>query len=74
MKNKLLNKLDKHSSFYFLHSYYLYPKDQNNIIAETNYGGLFTSAISKHNIYGVQFHPEKSHNCGIQLLKNFAGL
>lgn len=58
--------------FYFLHSYYFYSADQSNTIGWTDYGGLFVSAVSCNNIYGVQFHPEKSHSNGIQLLKNFA--
>ena len=74
VKSNLFHKLDKNSSFYFLHSYYLFPENPNDIIAQTNYGGLFTSAVSNQNIYGVQFHPEKSHDWGVQLLKNFAGL
>jgi glutamine amidotransferase len=60
--------------FYFLHSYYFAPKDQNVILAVTDYGGPFASSIRAGNIYGVQFHPEKSHQWGIQLLKNFAEL
>lgn len=60
--------------FYFLHSYYLAPKDQKTILAFTDYGGRFASSVRAGNIYGVQFHPEKSHHWGIQLLKNFAEL
>jgi imidazole glycerol-phosphate synthase subunit HisH len=58
--------------FYFLHSYYFAPKDQNMILGVTNYGGPFASCVRAGNIFGVQFHPEKSHQWGIQLLKNFA--
>jgi glutamine amidotransferase len=60
--------------FYFLHSYYFAPKDQNMILAVTDYGEAFASSVRAGNIYGVQFHPEKSHQWGIQLLKNFAEL
>ncbi len=60
--------------FYFLHSYYFAPKDQNTILGVTDYGGAFASSVRAGNIYGVQFHPEKSHQWGIQLLKNFAEL
>jgi glutamine amidotransferase len=60
--------------FYFLHSYYFAPKDRNNILAVTDYGGAFASSVRADDIYGVQFHPEKSHQWGIQLLKNFAEL
>jgi len=58
--------------FYFLHSYYFAPKDQNMILGVTDYGGPFASCVRAGNILGVQFHPEKSHQWGIQLLKNFA--
>ncbi len=60
--------------FYFLHSYYFECADKINSIATSEYGVSFTSAISSRNIYGVQFHPEKSHHAGIRLLENFAKL
>lgn len=60
--------------FYFVHSYYVECMDQSDIIGTTEYAGSFTSAIGKGKIFGVQFHPEKSHKYGMQLLKNFAEL
>lgn len=60
--------------FYFVHSYYVKVKNQSNSILKTNFGHEFDSAIQKDNIYGAQFHPEKSHKFGVQLFKNFAEL
>jgi glutamine amidotransferase len=60
--------------FYFLHSYYFLPADAASTIGETEYGGIFASVVSKDNIYGTQFHPEKSHHWGMSLLKNFSEL
>ena len=60
--------------FYFLHSYYFDPKEPASTIGATEYGGVFASAVAKNNIYGTQFHPEKSHHWGVSLLKNFAEL
>jgi glutamine amidotransferase len=58
--------------FYFLHAYYIVPRDPINILATTCYGRDFTSSIRNNHIFGTQFHPEKSHKWGINLLKNFA--
>ncbi len=58
--------------FYFLHSYCIRPKCASIILSRTFYGENFVSAVGKDNIFGTQFHPEKSHKCGIQLLRNFA--
>jgi glutamine amidotransferase len=58
--------------FYFLHSYYFEPKRSALVASTTNYGISYPSVVISDNIVGVQFHPEKSHNWGIQLLKNFA--
>ena len=54
-----------------MHSYYFECEDINNILAHTNYGIDFASIVSKENIYGVQFHPEKSSNQGLNLNKEF---
>jgi glutamine amidotransferase len=60
--------------FYFLHSYYFVPRDPACVLGTSYYYGEFASAVRKGNIYGVQFHPEKSHHWGVRLLKNFAEL
>ena len=73
-KNLLLSNLDSNSRFYFLHSYFFEPKFENDSIAYSNYGKNFTCVVNHKNIYGVQFHPEKSHHFGIQLLQNFANI
>ena len=60
--------------YYFLHSYYVKVNDEKDVIGRTSYGIQFASAIRSSNIYATQFHPEKSHQWGITLLKNFAEL
>jgi glutamine amidotransferase len=60
------------SRFYFVHSYYCEPADARLAAAETAYGGAFTSAIARDNIFATQFHPEKSAAAGLTLLSNFA--
>ena len=72
--NPLLTNFNNESRFYFLHSYYFQCNNSNDTISTTEYGIEYSSAINNMNIYGVQFHPEKSHQWGIQLLKNFAEL
>jgi len=68
----LLAGLNDESRFYFLHSYYVECERDEDALAVTDYGGDFACAVRRGNIYGVQFHPEKSHHNGIRLLKNFA--
>lgn len=72
--NPVLANMSSESRFYFLHSYYFQCRHPKNIIATTGYGTRFSSAVNSENIYGVQFHPEKSHRWGIKLLKKFAEL
>lgn len=70
----LLNKSRGDHQFYFLHSYYFLPKIASHTIAYCKYGVNFSAVVSNKNIHGVQFHPEKSHHWGINLLMNFASL
>ncbi len=60
--------------FYFVHSYHVRCADPDDVMLTTDYGHPFVSGLSKNNIYGVQFHPEKSHKFGMQLIRRFAGL
>jgi len=73
-ESKLFKKMDRNSRFYFVHSYYVVCENKEDILATTVYGFPFVSAFEVENIFGVQFHPEKSHKFGMQLLKNFAEL
>lgn len=59
------------TSFYFVHSYYVVPQRQEDIVGSTEYGDWFTSAVAKDNIFATQFHPEKSAEYGLKLYKNF---
>jgi glutamine amidotransferase len=70
--NGLLQGLDLDARFYFLHSYFFQSHKNGDIIAVTDYDGEFACAVNSGNIYGVQFHPEKSHQWGVRLLENFA--
>lgn len=72
--NPLFDGLEKEALFYFLHSYYFQCNSAADILATSEYGGLFTCAAHHENIYGIQFHPEKSHSYGETLLHNFAKL
>jgi glutamine amidotransferase len=70
----LFNGLEQDSIFYFLHSYYSNCNNKEDIIAVSDYGISFASAVNSNNVYGIQFHPEKSHQYGEKLLNNFAQL
>lgn len=70
----LTENFDKEFRFYFVHSYYVKADDEKNAIMRTEYGISFDSGIQRGNIFGAQFHPEKSHRFGMQLFKNFAKL
>ncbi len=70
-KNLITENISDDSDFYFVNSYAYKLKDSNRLIATTNYGIEFPSIINKQNIFGTQFHPEKSSKAGIQILKNF---
>ena len=72
-ENTLINYKEE-KTYYFVHSYYFECKSTKNEIASTNYGLNFTSIVSKENIYGVQFHPEKSSSQGLRLIRNFLKL
>jgi len=71
---RLLRGIPRDASVYFVHSYYVRPRDESLIAACTDYGGPFTSMIAGGNLFATQFHPEKSQKVGLQLLSNFAAL
>jgi glutamine amidotransferase len=70
-RNELLEDIQNESYVYFAHSYYPVPTCRNIICSETTYGITFASAIAKQNVYGTQFHPEKSGESGLRILRNF---
>lgn len=73
--NTIFDQLIEEVNVYFVHTFVANPTNKENILATTNYGGVeFCSAIKYNNIYGVQFHPEKSGKTGLQILKNFINL
>jgi len=69
--NVLFEGMENRPSFYFVHSYYVKCHAKEDVAATTEYGNSFVSAIAKNNIFATQFHPEKSHDSGLTLLKNF---
>jgi imidazole glycerol-phosphate synthase subunit HisH len=73
-ESRLLDGVTEDAMFYFLHSYYVKCDDPDDVLATTFYEEEYTSAIQKNNIYATQFHPEKSHEYGDQILKNFLSL
>lgn len=70
----LTANLPPESRFYFLHSYYVRADNSDDVIMRCHYGHVFDAAINRRNIYGAQFHPEKSHKFGLALLKGFTDL
>ena len=72
--NKNLKIIPKETDYYFVHSYYFNCKNKENILAQTNYGIDFPSIVNKENIYGLQFHPEKSSDQGLDIIKSFINL
>jgi imidazole glycerol-phosphate synthase subunit HisH len=73
-ESALTENLGDQPRFYFVHSYYVQPENKSDELLSANYGYDFTAAISRDNIYGAQFHPEKSHKYGMKILENFARL
>ncbi len=72
--SSLLKTIPNGTDFYFVHSYHFIPRDPAHILSKTPYCGEFVSAIESKNVFGVQFHPEKSSKPGFQLFRNFLNL
>ena len=70
-KSTFLGGIDQDEQFYFVHSYHMNCMVKEDVLSSTEYAFEFTSAIQKGNIYGTQFHPEKSHDKGLEILNNF---
>ncbi|MBC7437346.1 MAG: imidazole glycerol phosphate synthase subunit HisH, partial [Bdellovibrionales bacterium] len=67
----LWDTIPQDSYFYFVHSFYARPSDARHSVGEADYGGRFTAAVARDNIFGTQFHPEKSAEHGLTLYRNF---
>jgi len=74
MEHSIFKDIDHELGFYFVHSYYFEPSQQENILGTSFYGESFAAAVFNNQIFGMQFHPEKSHSNGVRLLSNFAKL
>ncbi len=72
--SRLLKDIPDGTYFYFVHSYYAVPDDRGVVLASTDYGVEFTSAVEKDNVMACQFHPEKSQKAGLRMLRNFSAL
>jgi glutamine amidotransferase len=72
--NLLLPMEEEEQRFYFVHSYHMVCDDPAHVVATTTHGGDIVSAVGRDRIWGVQFHPEKSHRYGKSLLQRFAGV
>ena len=72
-QNELFEGVEDESYVYFVHSLYPVPLDKSVVCTETEYGVTFTSAVAAKNVYGTQFHPEKSGDIGLKILENFSG-
>ena len=70
-EHPLWHGIEDGTRFYFVHSYFVVPEEQSLVAATTEYGETFTCAIEHENLFAVQFHPEKSADAGLQLIKNF---
>lgn len=70
-ENKLLSEIDGRQRYYFVHSYHAKCDSERNVLMKCDYGYEFAASVVNENVYGVQFHPEKSHDFGMRLLKNF---
>jgi len=71
-RHALFDGIEDGSFCYFVHSFYCQPHDETVVAGETDYGGRYSSVVAEGNICGVQFHPEKSQDVGLRMLKNFA--
>jgi glutamine amidotransferase len=71
-QNELLDGVEEESYVYFVHSLYPVPADKELVCTETDYGTTFASSVASRNVFGTQFHPEKSGDVGLKILKNFA--
>jgi len=72
--NDLVESSEEPERYYFVHSYYMECKNKEDCIAETDYSFPYTCAVNRENIYGTQFHPEKSHRFGMELMKRFCSI
>jgi glutamine amidotransferase len=73
-RSPALEGIENGAHFYFVHSYYPVPEDQEIVATTTDYGGEFVSSIGRENLFACQFHPEKSQAAGLKILKNFGSL